>query len=81
MLKNELIEKLKAIDGNPIVSYNDAELGIVDVKDMKLCRVHESKDCPGEYVEDEDYKKSTYYQEYYKSESEDTILFLCYDKL
>lgn len=36
MLKNELIEKLQSIEGNPVILLNDAELGYVTLESIRL---------------------------------------------
>lgn len=36
MLKNELIEKLQSIKGNPVILLNDAELGYVTLESIRL---------------------------------------------
>lgn len=79
MRKNDLIEKLKSIDGNQIVFLDDPKLGIIDFVRVKQFKIHEGKYFPGDYVKDKDYKEKiaigdTYYKDNYRSETEDAIL-------
>lgn len=82
MLKNELIEKLQSINGNPVVLLSDTECGCAELKGIKLKNMHQSKSEPGEYIEDYSFKGevgyNTYYHENYNEEIEECILLTLY---
>lgn len=78
MTKDELIEKLQAIDGNPLVLLNDAELGCIPLNDVKTDKMHQAvfdKDC---YITKDEYESeigsNTYFHDNYHSETVECVL-------
>ncbi len=78
MTKNELIEKLQSINGNPVILLDDDELGCVLLKNVQLEKMHRSKYEPGEYVTDFSFEGetgyNTFYHDNYRKEIDECIL-------
>lgn len=66
MTKNELIERLQQIDGNPQVLLNDSE-GFILLTDIQLENMHQSNQWLDEYVPDHEFESETGYNTYYHS--------------
>ena len=83
MTKNELIEKLQSINGNPEVLLNGEGSECLKLKGVKLNKMHQSNNEPGEYIEDYDYEReagyNTFYHENYKANVEECILLTLYE--
>lgn len=52
MTKNELIEKLEFVEGNPIILLSDAELGFIKLNSVRLEKMHQSNDDLESFVTD-----------------------------
>ncbi len=52
MTKNELIEKLQSIEGNPVVLLSGEGSVFLALRGVKLEKMHQSKSEPEEYVDD-----------------------------
>ncbi len=78
MTKNELIKKLQSISGNPTILFDDTELGCILLKDVKLDKMHQSKNEPEEYVTDFDFEgeigHNTFYHDNYREEVDECIV-------
>ncbi len=78
MTKNELIDKLKSINGDPIILLNDTELGCILLNDIYLDKMHQSKEEPKEYVTDFDFEgetgHNTFYHDNYREEVDECIV-------
>lgn len=78
MTKNELIQKLQSIDGNPVVLLTDTELGFVEVKSIKLDKMHQSITDSNEYVTDFAFEGetgyNTFFHDNYKKDVNECIL-------
>lgn len=77
MLKNELIERLQSIDGNPIVLLDDTELGCIELKGVRSDKMHQSND-EENYVTDFTYKSevglNTFYHNNYNKKIEECVV-------
>lgn len=78
MLKNELIEKLQSIEGNPEVLLNGEGSEYSVLKDVKIEKMHRSNNNPGEYIEDYLFEGevgyNTFYHENYNKKTKGCIL-------
>lgn len=77
MTKNELIEKLQSVKGNPVILLNDAELGFLELKVARLEKMHQSND-EENYVTDFAFKSevglNTFYHNNYNEKIEECVV-------
>lgn len=80
MTKNELIEKLQSIKGNPIILlYGESEECYL-LKGVYLNKMHQSNNDSETYIEDCSYKSgSTFYLNNYKKKPKECILLTLYE--
>lgn len=78
MTKNELIEKLQSVEGNPKILLNDAELGCSLLKTARLEKMHKAKNNIDGYIPDFSFQSeiglNTFYHENYNEEIEECIV-------
>ena len=78
MTKNELIQKLQSIDGDPVVLLADTELGHIELKGIRLEKMHQSIIDSDEYVTDFEFKEetgyNTFFHDNYKKDISECIL-------
>lgn len=79
MTKNELIEKLRSVEGNPSIILSDAELGCVALKSVRLEKMHQSNVDMESYVTDISFMSeiglNTFYHDNYNEKAEECIVF------
>ena len=77
MTKNELIEKLQSVEGNPVILLSDAELGLIELKVARLEKMHQSND-EENYVTDFTFKQevglNTFYHNSYNEKIEECVV-------
>lgn len=77
MTKNELIEKLQSVEGNPVILLSDAELGFIELKVARLEKMHQSND-EENYVTDFTFKSevglNTFYHNSYNEKIEECVV-------
>lgn len=77
MTKNELIEKLQSVEGNPVILLSDAELGFIKLKVARLEKMHQSNDKEN-YVTDFTFKSefglNTFYHNNYNEKIEECVV-------
>lgn len=78
MTKNELIEKLQSIEGNPVVLLNSGGSECLVLKGVKVVKMHQSNNEPGEYIEDSNFESeigyNTFYHDNYNVKTEECVL-------
>lgn len=78
MTKDELIEKLRSVEGNPVILLNDTELGCVALKSVSLEKMHQSNDNMESYVDDFSFMLeiglNTFYHDNYNEKAEQCIV-------
>jgi len=81
MTKNELVEKLQSIKGNPVILLSDAELGCVMLKSAGLEKMHQSNYDSEKYVTDFEFKSeiglNTFYHDNYNKNVDECIVLSC----
>ena len=79
MTKNELIEKLQSVEGNPVILLSDTELGCTKLKNVRLEKMHQSNDDVEKYVTDFEFEcetgYNTFYHDNYKKNTDECLVF------
>lgn len=79
MTKNELIDKLQTVEGNPVILLSYTELGCTELKTIRLEKMHQSKDDKEKYVTDFEFEcetgYNTFYHDNYKKNANECIVF------
>jgi len=78
MRKNELIEKLRSIKGNPVILLEGEGDGCILLKKAQLNKMHQSKYNTEEYITDSLYELgagyNTFYHDNYREKTDECIL-------
>ena len=78
MTKNELIEKLESVEGNPIILLSDAELGFIKSNSVRLEKMHQSNDDLESFVTDFSFMSeiglNTFYYDKYNEKTDECIV-------